>query len=70
MCGCALSVMLLTLSVVLPTPHDYSGTFQGGYSARLTASRKALKGARRILQSEAAVPRVAREGPLSFKSRV
>ena len=34
MCGCALSVMLLTLAVVLPTPHDYSGTFQGGYSAR------------------------------------
>ena len=38
MCGCALSVMLLTLAVVLPTPHDYSGTFQGGYSARFTAS--------------------------------
>ena len=36
--------MLLTLAVVLPTPHDYSGTFQGGYSARLTALRKALKG--------------------------
>ena len=35
MCGCALSVMLLTLAVVLPTPHDYSGTFQGGYSALL-----------------------------------
>ena len=35
MCGCALSVMLLTLAVALPTPHDYSGTFQGGYSARL-----------------------------------
>ena len=38
MCGCALSVMLLTLAVVLPTPHDYSGTFQGEYSARFTAS--------------------------------
>ena len=24
MCGCALSVMLLTLAVVLPTPHDHS----------------------------------------------
>ena len=35
MCGCALSVMLLTLAVVLPTPHDYSGAFQGGYSASL-----------------------------------
>ena len=34
MCGCALSVMLLTLAVVLLTLHDYSGTFQGGYSAR------------------------------------
>ena len=34
MCGRALSAMLLTLAVVLPTPHDYSGTFQGGYSAR------------------------------------
>ena len=30
MCGCALSVMLLTLAVVLPTPHDYSGTFKEG----------------------------------------
>ena len=37
-----------TLSVVLPTPHDYSGTFQG-YSARFTASRRVLKGARRVL---------------------
>ena len=35
MCGCALSVMLLTLAVVLPTPHDYSGTFQGGCSAHV-----------------------------------
>ena len=33
--GCALSVMLLTLAVVLPTPHDYSGTFQGWYRAGL-----------------------------------
>ena len=39
-CGCALSVMLLTLAVVPPTPHDYSGTFQGGCSATFTASRK------------------------------
>ena len=23
--------MLLTFAVVLPTPHNYSGTFQGGY---------------------------------------
>ena len=38
MCGCALSVMLLTLAVVLPTPHDYSGTFQGGFSARFTCT--------------------------------
>ena len=38
MCGCALSVVLLTLAVVLPTPHDYSGTCQGEYSARFTAS--------------------------------
>ena len=27
-CGCALSVMLLTLAVVLPMPRDYSVTFQ------------------------------------------
>jgi len=31
---CALSVMLLTLAVVLPTPHDSSGALQEGYSAR------------------------------------
>ena len=41
--------MLLTLAVVLPTPHDYSGTFQGGYSARFIASRRVRKGARRVL---------------------
>ena len=35
--------MLLTLAVVLPTPHDYSGTFQGGYSARFIASRRVLR---------------------------
>ena len=35
--------MLLTLAVVLPTPHGYSGTFQGGYSARFTASRMVLR---------------------------
>ena len=29
--------MLLALAVVLPTPHDYSGTFQGGYSARFSS---------------------------------
>ena len=34
MCGCALSVMFLTLAVVLLTPHDYvySGTFQRVYT--------------------------------------
>ena len=43
-------VMLLTLSVVLPTPHDYSGTFQGGYSSGFIASRMTLiEGARRSL---------------------
>ena len=47
MCGCALSVMWLTLAVVLSTPHDYSGTFQEGYSARFTASRRAREGVRR-----------------------
>ena len=41
--------MLLTLAVVLPTPHDYSGTFEGGYSARFIASRRVLIGARRVL---------------------
>ena len=40
-CGCALSrsVMLLTLAVVLPTPHDYIDTFQGGYSGKFIVSR-------------------------------
>ena len=48
--GCALSVMLPTLAGVLSTPHDYSSTFQGGYSARFTASRRVLTfKARRIL---------------------
>ena len=42
MCGCALSVMLLNLVVVLPTPHDYSGTFQGGYTTKFTASRRVI----------------------------
>ena len=51
MCGCALSVMLLTLAVVLPTPHDYSGTFQGGYSARFTASWGGL-----LMEQEGSVP--------------
>ena len=44
------SVMLLTLAVVLPTPHDYSSTFQGR-SARFSASRRVLKGARKALYS-------------------
>ena len=35
--------MLLTLAVVLPTPHDYSGTFQGRYSARFIASRRVFR---------------------------
>ena len=43
MCGCALSVMLLTLAVVLPTPHDYSGTLQGGNSGRFTGSWRVLR---------------------------
>ena len=30
MCGCALSVMLLTLTVVLPTPNYHSGAFKEG----------------------------------------
>ena len=47
MCDCALSVMLLTVAVVLPTPHDYSGTFQGGYSTWFTASKRVLEGARK-----------------------
>ena len=37
------------IDVALPTPHDYSGTFQGGYSARFAASRRVLKEARRAL---------------------
>ena len=45
---CTLSVMLLILAVVLPTPHDYSGTFLGG-SARFIASTRTLRGARRVL---------------------
>ncbi len=35
--------MLLTLAVAQPTPHDYSGTFQGGHSAGLAASKWALR---------------------------
>ena len=31
------------------TPHDYSGAFQGGYSARFTASRRALNRSKRAL---------------------
>ena len=48
MCDRSLSVMLLTSAVALPTPHDYSGALQGGYTARFTAS-KVLKGARKAL---------------------
>ena len=48
-CGYALSVVLLTLTVVLPTHHDYNGTVQRGYSARFTASRRLRKEARRAL---------------------
>ena len=38
---------ITSIDVALPTPHDYSGAFQGGCSARFTASRRVLKGARR-----------------------
>ena len=51
MCGCALSVMLLTLAVVLPTPHDHCGTFQGECSAWFASPKRLLtqlKGARRV----------------------
>ena len=48
-CGCALSVMLLTLAVVLPTPHDYIDTFEGGYSDKFIVSRSWVTGARRVL---------------------
>ena len=41
-CGCALSVMLLTHT----SPHEYSGTFKGGYSARFGASRRLHKEAK------------------------
>ena len=36
----ASSVMLLTLAVELPTPHDYSGTFQEGYNSGLGLLRE------------------------------
>ena len=36
---CTFCHVVLSLAVVLPTPHDYSGTIQGGYSARFIASR-------------------------------
>ena len=51
MCGCALSVMLLTLAVVLPTPHDHCGTFQGECSAWFASPKRLLtqlKGARKV----------------------
>ena len=56
----ALSVMLLTVAVVLPTPHDYSGIFQGRYSARHTAPKRVLQrakkqGTRRVLYTLKAV---------------
>ena len=47
MCGCALSVMLLTLAVVLPTPHDYSGTIPGGYTAMFYSFKKGSKGSKK-----------------------
>ena len=40
---------ITSIDVALPTPHDYSGTFQGGYSARFTASKRVLEGAIRAL---------------------
>ena len=40
---------ITSIAVVLPTPHDYSGAFQGGYSAKFIASRRVLKGARRAV---------------------
>ena len=33
---------IASIAAVLPTPHDYSGAFEGGYSARFTASRRVL----------------------------
>ena len=54
-CGYALSVVLLTLTVVyIATHHDYNGTFQGGYSARFTASRRLRKEARALYPSKTA----------------
>ena len=50
-CGSAASVMMSTLTVMLSTPHDYSGTLQGGYSARcqVYSLKEVLKEARRAL---------------------
>ena len=42
---------------MLPTPYDYSGTFQGGYSARIIASRRVLKGARKVVSPTNKQPR-------------
>ena len=39
--------MLLTLAVVLPTPHDYSSTFMEGTIPGYVASRRVLKEARK-----------------------
>ena len=33
---------LTSIDVVLPTAHDYSGAFQGGYNGRFTASWRVL----------------------------
>ena len=40
---------ITSTDVVSHTPHDYSGTFQGGCSARFTDSRRALNRSRRAL---------------------
>ena len=38
------------MQMLLPTPHDWwQCAFQGGYSAMFTASRRVLKGARRVM---------------------
>ena len=42
---------ITSIDVVLPTPHDCSGAFQRGYSARFTASRRALKEAGKVQYS-------------------
>ena len=39
--------MLLTLDVVLPTPHDNSGTFQKGYTSRLCSLKEESEGSKK-----------------------